>query len=159
MYRVRRVEVIGILCSSLCPLFLRVLVHFPRLEKAKSTGTNLDLILHAYSMSPRRKIKLVRIDESRGLNFLFLPRPIIRTPQSSLRNVFVRRTARLLLKTTLFSLYVMITFGLAMREFLFNEKKIIGKGKDSGEKIRKEGKSERGGKRGVRRASSSSYVC
>lgn len=63
--------------------------------------------------------------ESRGIEFYFFHVPFIRT-RSSLRNVFARRTARLLLKATLLVSTMTITFGLAMREFLFNEKKKIG---------------------------------
>jgi len=74
---------------------------------------------------------------------------------SSIWNVFVRRTARLLkiIKDHAFSLYVTITFGLAMREFLFNEKKkIIGKGMIWGGGGKGREKSERSGK--MRRSAS-----
>ena len=81
----------------------------------------ISISFYTYPTSHAGKIKLVRIDESRGLNFISsMSHYTYSSIVSSQR--FRSPNREITVKDHAFRLYVTITFGLAMREFLFNEK-------------------------------------
>lgn len=92
----------------------------------------ISISFYTYPTSPRGKSNSFE-STSREDWILFLPCPIIRTPQSSLRNVFVRRTARLLLKTTLLvSTWRLLSVSLWESSYLMRNNNRLEKGLGGG---------------------------